>query len=112
MEQSKIDLFVSTMTEKIASDKLMVVRAQLEKLDDSRFPLLQSLNYKNPTTILIISFFLGYLGVDRFMMGQVGLGILKLITCGGFGIWTVVDWFLVMGMVKEQNFKLFMQNAM
>jgi TM2 domain-containing membrane protein YozV len=40
---------------------------------------------------LILSIFLGQLGVDRFMMGQVGWGILKLITFGGFGIWWLID---------------------
>ena len=86
MEQSKIDLFVSTMNEKFASTNMMAVRSQLEKLDDSRFALLQSLNYKNPTTLLIVSIFLGGLGIDRFMLGQAGLGVLKLLTCGGAGI--------------------------
>ncbi|WP_319231932.1 TM2 domain-containing protein [Draconibacterium orientale] len=112
MEQSKIDLFVSTMNEKFASTNMMAVRSQLEKLDDSRFALLQSLNYKNPTTLLIISIFLGSLGIDRFMLGQAGLGVLKLLTCGGAGIWTIVDWFIISGKTKECNYKLFMQNAM
>jgi TM2 domain-containing membrane protein YozV len=111
MEQSKIDLFISTMNEKFAPEQMMAVRSQLEKLDDSKFSLLQSLSYKNPTTLLIISILLGSLGVDRFMLGQTGLGILKLITCGGGGIWTIVDWFLIMGKAKEANFQLFMRNA-
>ena len=33
----------------------------------------------------------GFLGLDRFMRGQVGFGILKLITCGGFGLWYTID---------------------
>jgi TM2 domain-containing membrane protein YozV len=111
MEQSKIDLFVSTMNEKFASTNMMAIRSQLEKLDDSRFALLQSLNYKNPTTLLIVSIFLGALGIDRFMLGQAGLGVLKLLTCGGAGIWTIVDWFIISGKTKEYNYKLFMQNA-
>jgi len=111
MEQSKIDLFVSTMNEKFASTNMMAIRSQLEKLDDSRFALLQTLNYKNPTTILIISIFLGYLGIDRFMLGQTGLGILKLLTCGGAGIWTIIDWFIITGKTKEHNYQLFMQHA-
>lgn len=111
MEQSKIDLFVSTMNEKFASNQMMSIRSQLEKLDDSRFALVQSLNYKNPTTLLIISIFLGGLGVDRFMLGETGLGVLKLLTCGGAGIWTIVDWFLISGKTKEYNYQLFMQNA-
>jgi hypothetical protein len=111
MEQSKIELFASTMNEKFPSIQTMSVRSQLEKVDDSRFALLQSLNYKDPTTLLITSIFLGFLGVDRFMLGQTGLGVAKLLTCGGFGIWAIIDWFTIMGITKEINFQLFMQNA-
>lgn len=44
---------------------------------------------------LLISFFLGGLGIDRFYLGYTGLGILKLITCGGCGIWSLIDFIMI-----------------
>lgn len=44
----------------------------------------------------VFTFLLGELGVDRFVRGQIGLGILKLITCGGCGIWATVDWIIAL----------------
>jgi TM2 domain-containing membrane protein YozV len=46
-------------------------------------------------TILLISFFLGGLGIDRFMLGQTGLGIGKLLTFGGCGVWALIDFILI-----------------
>ena len=47
------------------------------------------------TTLLILSILLGGLGVDRFYAGHIGLGVLKLLTVGGCGIWALIDIILV-----------------
>lgn len=44
---------------------------------------------------LVISILFGAFGVDRFMMGHIGLGILKLVTLGGCGIWSLIDIILI-----------------
>ena len=54
-----------------------------------------AITMKNKTTALLLSFFLGGFGVDRFYLGYTGLGIVKLITCGGFGIWTLIDFIML-----------------
>ena len=50
---------------------------------------------KSKVVALILSIFLGELGIVRFYLGYIGTGILKLITCGGFGIWWLIDLIMI-----------------
>ena len=55
----------------------------------------------------MFSLLLGFLGVDRFYLGKVGTGILKLITIGGFGIWWLIDLILTLaGLQRDKEGRL------
>jgi TM2 domain-containing membrane protein YozV len=103
MDAQKVDMFLMTNAKFFEGYQLNGIKEKLLTLDDSKWIMVQALNLKDPTTILIISILAGNLGIDRFMIGDTGLGIAKLLTCGGLGIWAIVDWFLIMGRTREVN---------
>src|SRR5579862_3902601 len=103
MDQSKVDLFMMTYSKYFEGHHLMAIRDQLLKLDDSKMIQIQSVNMKDPTMVLIVSIIGGHFGIDRFIIGDTGVGVAKLLTCGGLGIWTIVDWFMIMGRTRQVN---------
>jgi TM2 domain-containing membrane protein YozV len=58
---------------------------------------------KDRVMIFLVSFFLGALGIDRFLLGDIGLGLLKLLTAGVLGIFWFIDLFLIMGRTDDYN---------
>lgn len=105
MDAAKVDLFIMTHAKSFETHQLSFLREKLLALDDSQWVILQSLNIKDPMLSLIVSIVGGHFGIDRFLIGDIGLGIGKLITCGGLGIWTVIDWFLIMDATRSKNFE-------
>ena len=109
MDSQKIEQFMAMNNKFFPSDKVAIIRERLEEAPDKKLNIIQSLDYKDPTVLLIISIFLGYLGVDRFMLGQINLGIVKLITLGGCGVWSIIDWCMIDKMTKEYNYNELMK---
>lgn len=85
MDQQKIDMFMMTNQKYFPAEKIMYLKDKLRTMDENKFALLTTIEMKDPTTILLVSIFLGGLGIDRFMIGDTGMGILKLLTCGVCG---------------------------
>ena len=100
MERNKIEQF---MLLNFNESDIQKIQSKLESVPEESATLVLGTEFKKPTTSLIISFLGGGLGIDRFYLGQTGKGILKLITCGGFGIWAIIDLFIIMGATKEYN---------
>ena len=63
-----------------------------------------NMNSTKKVTALLLSIFLGELGIDRFYLGKIGTGLLKLITVGGGGIWWIIDIILIAsGSMKDKR---------
>ena len=104
MTQDKIDMYVMTNQKYLPAEKIVFIKQKLMEADESKFQLASAVEFKDPTTILLVSIFLGSLGIDRFMLGETGMGILKLRTLGCCGILTIIDWFSVQKKAKELNY--------
>ena len=103
MDTQKVDMFIATNGKFFESHHIMQIRELLLNADESKWMYIFSLQFKDPTIVLIISILAGHFGIDRIYIEDTGLGIAKLLTCGGLGIWTIIDWFLIMGAAREKN---------
>ena len=85
------------------AEELEDIRRRLLALPEDKLNGVVTLNFKNPTMTLVFAILLGCYGVDRFYLGEVGLGIAKVLTCGGCYIWAIVDWFSALRRAREYN---------
>lgn len=104
VDKQKVDMFIMSNQKYFPAEKLIFLKEKLYTLDDSKFSMVSCVELKDPTTLLIISLFLGSFGVDRFMLKDTAMGILKLLTGGCCGILTIIDWFSIQNKAKEKNF--------
>lgn len=106
MDAQKVDMFMMANSKFFEAGQAFAIRERLLQVDDSKWGIIQTIQFKDPTTLLIVSLLGGGLGIDRFMLGDTGLGVGKLLTCGGLGIWTIVDWFMIQDATRQKNMAL------
>ena len=83
--------------------QLAILKKDLSNDERMQFDMQYSSRVKKPSTALILSLFLGTLGIDRFYLGQMGMGFAKLFTLGGLWLWAIIDWFLIMNATRRLN---------
>ena len=103
MDNNKVDAYLLANGKYFDAAAIPMVREKLLRASDDQYAMIQSVELKDPTISLILSIFLGGLGVDRFFIGDIGMGVLKLLTGGCCGILTIIDWFTIMKKTKEKN---------
>ena len=96
-----------TLKDKIPNNyaQASMLKEKLSHANELQIKNIELLPMKDSTIGLVIGLFGGgFFGIDRFYKGDMVLGFLKLITLGGFGIWSLVDLLLVFKGIKRDNF--------
>lgn len=98
-------MFITANKDNLPEQFLPHIRKRLLEMNEEQWANISMVQFKSVTTMLMISIFLGGLGVDRFMLGQTGAGIGKLLTGGGCGIWWLIDLFNIGKRTKQYNYQ-------
>ena len=106
MDQLKVDIFIMSNGERLPEEHLPQVRKMMLEQDDAVWHDICGISFYHPVTALLFSILLGILGADRFYIRCTVMGVVKLLTLGGLGIWVILDWFLISQAAKEQNYRL------
>ena len=101
--------FLLENQKKFNTADIMTIKQQLDLMSDKQIFMINSVDFKDPTVALVFSVLVGVLGIDRFYIGDTGLGVLKLITGGGLGVWWLVDMFVISDKTKKNNVKEFQE---
>jgi len=101
----RADMWLMSHTSYFKPEHMVYLQEHLRAMPPERIDMLMGVKLHNPTTILLFSIFLGELGVDRFILGDTGLGVGKLLTLGGCLVWWLIDLFLISDRARVKNFE-------
>lgn len=107
MEQQQVEQLIAIYCNKLPLEAIHVIKDKLLTMDYNAASIILA-QAKDPTISILLSVLVGSLGIDRIYIGDTGLGIIKLLTCGGCGIWWLIDLFLIINATKQKNLQLLM----
>ena len=111
--EKEVDLFLLTNTEYYPIELYNEVKSWMMSLSEKQLFLIYNMNYRDATIMLLVSIFLGYIGLDRILLKDTKKGLMKLaLTCCSFLVipglialgWWIKDIINIKEMVKEYNY--------
>lgn len=111
MEKIDVDMFIMMNSKFLPEQQLPMIRERLLCLDSSKASMLKMIQFKDPNTALMLGVFVSLcsiFGVDRLYIGDTGIGIAKMLTCGGCGVWGIIDFFLITEATRKKNLEKLM----
>lgn len=101
--EDRVRYWLTANASKLPEAQIHILKERMMTMSEAEFERISYINLTDPTLMLVISIFFGSLGIDRFAIGDIELGIGKLVTCGGLYIWWIIDLFNIMNATKEKN---------
>lgn len=107
MDSNQINQILALCGNRLPMESIELVRNKLQDMDYN-VASIKMTQLKDPTMALILSVLVGSMGIDRFYIGDIGLGVGKLLTCGGAYVWWLIDIFMISEATKRKNLELFL----
>lgn len=107
LRQQKIalaDRFLVMNQNDLPDGKIPVLRENMLHCSLRKLEAIQGMNFRRVYNMQFISIVLGWSGIDRMLIGDIGLGLLKLCTLGGFGLMMLYDWFTIVHKTRYYNY--------
>ena len=108
-KSDKVANVMMAISKYLPNERLVIISDMLKNCDENKLDMIVTVPKKDPVIALVLSLFLGCFGVDRFYVGNIGLGVGKLLTLGGCGIWAIIDYFCIMKAAREKNYEEMMK---
>lgn len=105
MKAEQVDMFMTVKGKFFPAEMQMQIREQLLAAPEEKWAAIDSIQFKNPMVTLALCFFLGGFAVDYFYLGKTTQAIIRLVTCGILGLWTLYALFTSMSTTRKVNYE-------
>lgn len=109
MTEANVQAFLAANHDCFAPEQIFNVKSSLEKMDDSKLPIIQSITFRSTTLVILLAVLVPFL--DNFFVGKPAAGIFKILTAYGLGIWWIVDMCTAKKRTYTYNYKKFLSIA-